>query len=661
MVGRRNYEQVPACDNDNVKALSSQTTEEHSDDSASDGLHRIGSMEILTPNNSSSRTRTDGEDSDDIDIEIDSSLLLAFTWQEPWELSLLATIFFLIPALLGSIWFLLDMTSRIWPTTVFSLHLCIALAKARYHVLLHQDNRVVVVVTSRLKKGIISFPPALDIFLFGYIYRNVVNVFDYFFNDIDGTTVVEWSTQKHCMLVLRLLGILTVFFRILVGGLCLLSRWSTIHGASSSSPLLLRWTHVLLIDRFQNWMNDSSSWFTAMRQKQVRYRMQNLLSVLFFASLLWLSICVASCVSHYTSVHLWLPHYDYCDPLDTTECALPFPSFHHMSKDNSTVTGWRVNLQSKALPLLRGGIRVHLDFLNDLDGFSTMAPILFYMEGLKEAYELHGSAIGLQGPAHIEYSITNKSITLLVNVDTGVLVPHSAEIDYLDPERPLVLVFPAQPLHHGTHYALAVVNATNVHGMRMQPTLGMQLLLRGDAFDWERFERYREIVIPSLETAAPWVSHTDDPSSLQLLFDFVTVSEEAQLGPIRAVRDAALHHIQSRQWGDWSDHVNVIKIRNEDCSKNDTLAARTIHASLDVPWFLGAYGRGHRGATLSPEALESGKPVTTGKAKFVVIVPCSVQANALDPLNGTRVRALLEYGHGLFYNRAEAYSHSLLR
>jgi hypothetical protein len=631
MVGRRKYDQLPSCDSNNVIA---SKREEHSD---SDGLQRVGSMEILTPK-SSSRTAQEAES-------------LLFTWQEPWELSLLATILFLVPALLGSIWFLLHITSRIWPGTLFSLHLCIALGKARHHIL-YQDNGL---VTSRLKKGIISFPPALDLFLFGYIYRMVVKVFDYFFNDIDGTTVVEWSTIKHCMLALQLLGILTILFRILVGGLCILSRLSTYGG--NSSPLL-RLTPVL--DRFQDWMNDSSL-VTGLRQKEVRYRMQKLLSVVFFGSLLWLSICVASCVSHYTSFHLWLPHYDYCDPLDTTECALPFPSFHHMVKDNSTVTGWRVNLRGEALPLLRGGIRVHPEFLNDLDGFSTMAPILFYMEGLKEAYEVHDSAIGLQGPANIEYSVTNKSITLLVNVNSGVLVPHSAEIDYLDPERPLVLVFPAQPLHHGTHYALAVVNATNVHGSRMQTTLGMQLLMRGDAVDQERSARYREIVMPSLETAAPWVSHTDDPGSLQLLFDFVTVSEEAQLGSVRAVRDATLHHIQSRHWGDWSDHINVIKIRNEDCSKNETLAARTIHASLDVPWFLDAYGRGHRGSTLSPEALESGKPVTIGKAKFVVIVPCSVQANALNPLNGTPVRALLEYGHGLFYNRGEAYSHSLLR
>jgi hypothetical protein len=641
MVGQRKYEQLPSCDSDDVK---SSWREEHSDDS--DGLlQRISSTQILTPK-PSSRTAPESQSESQSDS-------LLFTWQEPWELSLLATVLFLVPALLGSIWFLLHITSRIWPATFFSLHLCIALTKARHHVL-YQDNSV---VSSRLKKGILSFPPALDIFLFGYTYRGVVEVFDYFFNDIDGTTVVEWLTQKHCMRVLQLLGLLTVLSRIMVGGLCILSRWSTDGGSSSPS---LRLTPVLVLDRFQNWMNHSS-WVAGLRQKQRRHRMQNIISVVTFGSLVWLSICVASCVSHYTSFHLWLPHYDHCDPLDTTECALPFPSFHHMVRDNSTVTGWRVNLRGEVLPLLRGGIRVHLDFLNDLDGFSTMAPILFYMEGLKEAYELHGSVIGLQCPAHIEYSVTNRSITLLVNVDSGALVPHSAEIDYLDPERPLVLVFPAQPLYHGTHYALAVVDATDVHGKRMHPTLGMKRLLKGDADDWEKLARYRDVVIPSLESAAPWVSHTDDPGSLQLLFDFVTVSEEAQLGPIRAVRNGALHHLQSRHWGDWGNHVDVIKIRNEDCSKNDTLAARTIYASLDVPWFLDAYGRGHRGATLSSEALKSGKPVTIGKAKFVVIVPCSVQANALNPLNGTPVRALLEYGHGLFYNRGEAYSHSLLR
>ena len=75
--------------------------------------------------------------------------------------------------------------------------------------------------------------------------------------------------------------------------------------------------------------------------------------------------------------------------------------------------------------------------------------------------------------------MTSRSITLLVDVKAQTLVAHSAEIDYLDSDRPLVMVFPAKPLNHNRHYALAVVHATDVHGNLISPTLGMKSLLSG--------------------------------------------------------------------------------------------------------------------------------------------------------------------------------------
>ena len=66
-------------------------------------------------------------------------------------------------------------------------------------------------------------------------------------------------------------------------------------------------------------------------------------------------------------------------------------------------------------------------FLNDLDGFSTLGPLLFYIEGMKE-----GGGVGLQGPDSIADSVTEKSVTLLLDVESNELVHHFAEIDYLD-------------------------------------------------------------------------------------------------------------------------------------------------------------------------------------------------------------------------------------
>ena len=75
---------------------------------------------------------------------------------------------------------------------------------------------------------------------------------------------------------------------------------------------------------------------------------------------------------------------------------------------------------------------------------------LFYFGGLKDANELDWI------------------------VDSHYLLPHTAEIDYLLP--PLVMVFPSSPSRHNTYYALAVVNARDVHEHRLPHTPGMQSL-----------------------------------------------------------------------------------------------------------------------------------------------------------------------------------------
>jgi uncharacterized membrane protein YciS (DUF1049 family) len=50
--------------------------------------------------------------------------------------------------------------------------------------------------------------------------------------------------------------------------------------------------------------------------------------------------------------------YDHCDPLDTTLCALPWPSSFYLEQDSSTETGVRVALGKKSLPFTRGSTNV---------------------------------------------------------------------------------------------------------------------------------------------------------------------------------------------------------------------------------------------------------------------------------------------------------------
>jgi hypothetical protein len=274
----------------------------------------------------------------------------------------------------------------------------------------------------------------------------------------------------------------------------------------------------------------------------------------------------------------------------------------------------------------------------------SVAPLLFYLDGMKEAHERGSNRMELQGPERIEFSVTSQSLTLLVDVVEQKLVHHSAEIDYLDPKHPLIMVFPAQPLKHGTHYAVAVIGAEDEFGRKLPKTKGMVKVMRST--DSATKKRWVQTVLPSLERAADWYSFANEPESLQLLFDFVTVSEESQLGYIRRARDRALDIVSN--WN-WQDHVHVTSVIDHDCCE-DCLVARTVHLSLDVPSFL---ERESRYSFLDHRKLQTAHPASIGKAKALIQIPCSIRNSDIE------TKAIVEYGHGLFYNRQEVEGHFL--
>eukprot|EP00536_Pseudo-nitzschia_multiseries_P005505 jgi/Psemu1/238557/estExt_Genewise1.C_1030068 len=366
------------------------------------------------------------------------------------------------------------------------------------------------------------------------------------------------------------------------------------------------------------------------------------------------------------------------------------------------------------MPPLRGGIPFRPTFLNKLDGFSTMGPILFYMEGLKVQHErttktktttttTTTNIKRLQGPESIASSVTNHSITVLVDVKKGTLVPHSAEIDYLDPHNhPLVMIFPAGPLDHNAHYAVGVIGATTTTtttttdanggtgdgggGVRLLPrTKGLAALFESETLATTRTRtRFVRTVIPALERAAPWFSfssecnnhdndndndnNTDHPGcELQMLFDFVTASEESQLGPLRTVLDRTLELIGNQDHWNWKEHSRVVAVEDHDCDHDEgegegSLVARTVHLSLDVPSFL---RHETRYSVLDPRRLDPRNNrmdvdvdvdvgLNIGEARAMVEIPCSVRNETIRKGTGKPLRAVIDYGHGLFGSRAEA-------
>lgn len=615
----------------------------HEEDTADDG-----DDEVFSPVSSSTIEPLEIVSADPIESTEYMAEPVLFTWSNPWPLSFPVFMLLIVPALIGTVCVVHEITGKWWATSLMLLHLSYDAFVARLTVI---DDEVA--LESCWVRFFTSMGSVIDLVAFGLLYPLLWGgLSQYMYTDIDGTDVLEWTAEKKQFMMYGTMGNMIFTCRLLTGMTSILARLGHLRTCRG----FLTTIKLKGIYRCSRPWSMCSYWVSL--KSNARKCIGWLHTVFAFVST---GITVAGIFAALQHIlpnggHRVNPKSASCNPIDTTECSLPYPSFHHMVPDNSTETGWRVNLRPEVFPPLRVGARVNPDFVNRLDGFSTMAPLLFYMDGLKEAHE--AGVNQLQGLESIAKSVTADSVTLLVDVDAAELVPHSAEIDYLDPKRPLVLVFPAQPLKHNTHYALAVVNARDKDGTRLKPTLGMQMvssIAQGD--NLEEWERYSVKLTPALMKAAPWVPLKKDPFAIQLMFDFITISESSQLGPTRAVRDGVLQQVSS--W-EWKDHVRVNKIVDRNSCKPGYPLARTIHAELDVPWFLESFGPGQRASRLDSEAVRLQQSGRIGVAKFVVHVPCSVK-DATVGKYGKKVRAVMEFGHGLFFSRDEASDDFLIR
>ena len=331
-------------------------------------------------------------------------------WEEPCTLSISITAIFVVPTLLLCIHALYVFSGRLWGIWPIVLHIQLRLSNATFYI------QAMTTTTTNNKpvkncnwlRITCSILTCIELLLFGSVYPQIANgVIQALFTDYDGTIVYEWVRAVKLLSVIQALGYVICGLRLAVG------------------------IPTLLIRTIQYWSPNHRQWRPTFWTPHTGENTHQLVPKTFQGAnrLVWALnlFCLLSALSHFGPWPMWtigsIPNgHSICDPLDTTECALPFPSFRHMRPDTTTPTGWRVDL--KGLPALRGGIPFHPKFLSELDGFSTMAPILFYMDGLKEAHEHGNNRVALQGPDRIEYSVTDTSITFLINVDNATLVPH---------------------------------------------------------------------------------------------------------------------------------------------------------------------------------------------------------------------------------------------
>ncbi|PCC72265.1 hypothetical protein SAMN02745121_01467 [Nannocystis exedens] len=321
-----------------------------------------------------------------------------------------------------------------------------------------------------------------------------------------------------------------------------------------------------------------------------------------------------------------------CNPIAyAADCMLPYPSDFFLVEDAGLPNGVRVALTEQAVPKTMMGVAIDNLQSHPADGFSHHMPILaLFPEGI-DTQNLTFHTDG--GDA----TLAATSPTLLLEADSGELVPHWVELDAMtaDPTRQALIVRPFVRLKDSTRYIVAFQGLVAADGTAVAPPLGFSHVLQGDVAGHPVLEplaqRYEEQIFPALEQAG--VSR----AGLQLAWDFTTASEARNTDDLAAIREDVIATLG--QSGPAVEFDSVIPDYSEEF-------ALRVEGKIEVPLYLEAdepMARIHRGP--------DGKPAANGTTwvPFTLQVPKSVY-----PLDADFEPArIIQYGHGFFGEREE--------
>lgn len=318
---------------------------------------------------------------------------------------------------------------------------------------------------------------------------------------------------------------------------------------------------------------------------------------------------------------------DGCDPLDTRQCLLPFPS-------NAYRVDGRVALPTAGMPVNASGVGIDPAEWNRNDGFSPNTPILTHVADLDAAASMLPSWTDLGS------SLADDASVVVVDADTGERVPLWAELDAKaasDDDR-LLEIHPAVPLREGATYAVALRGLVTTGGDPVEPTALFRTYRDGLTTDVAEVEDRRDAMDATFDAlGAAGVDRAD----LQLAWTFTTATTENIAGRMLAIRDDAL-----AQLGDSSPAFTITGAT----PNTDENIALQVEGTFTVPNYLTGDGSpGNRffyGQDVTPSGDET--PVQNGtlEAPFV----CNISTATM---NGTEPAHLVQYGHGLLGSNHE--------
>jgi hypothetical protein len=316
-----------------------------------------------------------------------------------------------------------------------------------------------------------------------------------------------------------------------------------------------------------------------------------------------------------------------CNPLGGASCITPWPSSIYEVDDATSPTGRRIAIPAGALPTNASGIAIDPAHYNQRDGFSSAAPIVTaFPTGVDPSNLVHYS--------NYEASVTPASPTVLIDMSTGELVPHFAELNAVangQPDRQALYIRPATLLKGGTRYAVAIKRTLKARdGGELPVPEGFQAILDFQLTTHEALERARERYLAIFVALA---AHGIGPADLVNAWDFTTASRESVRTDLVAARDAALPLIGEAG-------ANLTFTVTSTTTSTDPRIASRVDGTFDAPLFL------TNGGSVSPTTAlvrdAGGRPSPTGlyRANFTAVIPkCALASPTPVPI--------FIYGHGL--------------
>lgn len=311
-----------------------------------------------------------------------------------------------------------------------------------------------------------------------------------------------------------------------------------------------------------------------------------------------------------------------CNPLRSAgACLFPFPSAVYLDDDPSSATKLRVHLSLDAMPRNAEGKGYDPSRLNGADGFSPSAELLAYFPERLDPTSLPS----IRDPGQ---SLAPTSATVIVDMETGALVPHWSEVDAQvtrDSDRQALILRPITRLTSARRYAVAVTSATRTlaGGPPVSPP-GWAAIAEGSAKDGLAGRQAQRMPAIFAALAKAGVAR----ERVLLAWDLVTASDENLTRTMRSMRTQTLSELGATGLG-----YTITSVEEEFSAH----ALRRVRGTFTVPKFLSQTDKAVAAAAFTFDASGAPKQGGTYEAPFTLILPRSVSKGKVG---------LLIFGHG---------------